>query len=68
MAVAGKMKVEVQYGEKESNLSLYVVKGGGPSLLGRDWLMVSKIDWHNMKVASLATSQKGVEAFTYKIC
>ena len=34
MAVAGKMEVEVRYRGKESSLSLYVVKGGGPSLLG----------------------------------
>ena len=66
MAVAGKMEVEVRYRGKESSLSLYVVKGGGPSLLGRDWLMVLKIDWHNIKVASLATSQKGVKALLTK--
>ena len=26
-------------------LSLVIVKGEGPSSLGRDWLMVLKLDW-----------------------
>ena len=38
MAVAGKMEVEVRYGEQSAVLTLHVVEGVGANLLGRDWL------------------------------
>ena len=38
MAVLGVMMVQVKYGEYVNNCELYVVKGNGPSLLGRTWL------------------------------
>ena len=38
MAVVGRMKVKVDYGETHRSPFLYVVKGQGPSLMGREWL------------------------------
>ena len=38
MEVTGQMQVTVQYQEQRAKLPLYVVKGTGPSLLGRNWL------------------------------
>lgn len=34
----------VRYGEQQCKGTLIVVKGDGPSLLGRDWLQDVKID------------------------
>ena len=36
--VLSTMKVKVRYGDKEQVLPVHVVKGGGPNLMGRDWL------------------------------
>ena len=44
----GSLDVSVQYGEQESQLLLIVVKGKGPSLFGRDWLKVIKLDWQGI--------------------
>ena len=57
--VLGTIKVEVTLGSQRKVLvlSLVIVKGEGPSLLGRDWLMLLKLDWqaiHSMVRADLA--------------
>ena len=36
--VLGITKIKVRYEKKKLHLSIHVVKGSGPSLLGRDWL------------------------------
>ena len=38
MPVLGEMTVEVAYQENTHSLTLYVVQGNGPTLLGRSWL------------------------------
>ena len=45
LEVLGSMDVEVAYGEQQVILPLLVVKGGGPSLFGRNWLEKIKLDW-----------------------
>ena len=44
----GQTNVSVSYNGKVFNLPLLVVKGNKPSLLGRDWLNVIKLDWQNV--------------------
>lgn len=44
MAVIGEITVTVTYGQKNNLLTLCVIKGDGPSLLGRDWLYQLKVD------------------------
>ena len=44
MAVAGEVTVTVTYRQKQHLLTLCVVKGNGPSLLGRDWLYQLNLD------------------------
>ena len=45
MKVLGKIEVNVEYGEQKEVLTLIVVKGNGPSLLGRNWLNCIRLDW-----------------------
>ena len=45
LEVLGSMDVKVTYGEQQVILPLLVVKGGGPSLFGRNWLEKIKLDW-----------------------
>ena len=35
----------VEYDDQKMRLSLLVVTGNGPSLLGRDWLKQLKLNW-----------------------
>ena len=37
--------VQVQYEDQSKKLSLVVVSGSGPSLLGQDWLKEICLDW-----------------------
>ncbi len=53
--VAGAITVKVYYNAQEKVLDLLVVRGNGPSLLGRDWLRVLQLDWahlHQLNKAS----------------
>ena len=45
MSVVGEMPVEVEYGKQTKLLSLVVVAGHGPNLMGRDWLEQIQLDW-----------------------
>ena len=77
LEVAGQILVEVKYGRQVKQLPLYVVKGNGPSLMGRNWLQHIKLNWQSLKMASLTNTkgqtidwQKQVEALlqTHKMC
>lgn len=46
--VKGTITVSVQHGEQRQELPLLVVRGGGPSLLGRDWLDKLPLDWREI--------------------
>ena len=41
----GTIDVLVKYGNQETTLPLLVVKGEGPSLLGRNWLEKIQLNW-----------------------
>lgn len=56
LAIKGCMLVKVQYDQQEATLSLLVVQGNGPSLLGRDWLQQLQLNWqkiHSLHSCSL---------------
>ena len=46
--VLGSVNVTVKYSNQEASLPLIVVKGDGPSLLGRNWLSHLKLNWHEI--------------------
>ena len=56
LTVLGQQEVKVQHGEQTAKLPLLVVQGKGPSLLGRNWLRVLRLDWkviHQLRGGSL---------------
>ena len=57
LQVAGQMLVHVKYGKQQAQLPLYVVKGNGPSLMGRDWLQKIRLNWRSIKLAPTADMQ-----------
>ena len=46
--VKGSLQVLARHGGQEVHLPLTVVKGSGPSLLGKDWLSQLQIDWEQV--------------------
>ena len=45
LGVLGSISVSVQHNQQQKQLSLLVVSGNGPSLLGRDWLAQLQLNW-----------------------
>ncbi len=57
--VLGERAVTVQYRDQVQQLKLLVVAGEGPSLLGRNWLQVLRLDWRQIgKVALQPTTSQ----------
>ena len=50
--------MNVQYGDYSGSHTLYVVKGGGPCLLGRDWLQHIELDWASIKALYVTKNSK----------
>ena len=48
----GLIEVNVSYNKQHYTGKLYIVEGGGPPLLGRDWLAHIKLDWPNLLAIS----------------
>ena len=48
LSIKGCMVVKVCYGQQEAKLTLLVVHGKGPSLLGRDWLQSLQLNWQEI--------------------
>ena len=65
MPVLGQRTVNVQYGDYSGSHTLYVVKGSGPCLLGRDWLQHIRLDWASIKAVYVTKNSK-VEALIRK--
>ena len=56
LPVIGQISVVVKYLEQKCLLTLLVVRGEGPSLLGRDWLQVLNITLDKLNVLRIETS------------
>ena len=46
--VLGAVMVPVKYGSQQKKLNALIVEGGGPNLLGRDWLEEIRLDWETI--------------------
>ena len=57
----GVTQVTVKYGEQSRKLTLYVTKGDGPCLLGREWLRSIQLDWKTIGLTILDTASTQVE-------
>ena len=66
IAVLGQMEVEVRYGGHTSHHKLYVVRGRGPPLLGRDWVQHLRLDWASIHFMFIEGNHTGVEEVTSK--
>ena len=53
--IKGQLPVQVYYGQQTFDLTLVVVAGSGPSLLGRNWLHSIRLDWQAIHKASSVT-------------
>jgi len=51
LQVLGQLTVDVSYHNQQGLYTLYVVKGSGPSLLGRDLLKHIRLDWKGLTMA-----------------
>ena len=60
LPVVRQLQVEVSYQNQCAKLALYVVKGQGPSLLGREWLRQIKLDQRSIGVISLANKTEAL--------
>ena len=66
MASNGQMSVNVRYGSYNGKHTLYVIKGDGPCLLGRDWLHHIQLDWASIKAVHMSKGPSKVEALVQK--
>lgn len=48
ISIKGLIQVPVTYNDQTKLLDLLVVKGNGPSLMGRDWLHEIKLNWSEL--------------------
>ena len=58
LSTLGKCLVTAKYQNQKKNMEIYVVKGKGPTLLGRDWLQHFKLDWARITQVSIAQNLK----------
>ena len=58
--VLGSIPVEVTYKRQKKSLSLLVVAGEGPSLLGRDWLAELQLDWRELYLVHQSLSLQDI--------
>ena len=63
LVVLGKILVRIDYNGNQLNEHLYVVKGNGPTLLGRDLLTKIKLDWSSVyKVTDVTDKLRELKA------
>jgi len=61
MQVLGTMEVQVKYGQYAENHKLFVIKGAGSSLMGRDWLQYIHLYWKSLGVGKVYGSSVSLD-------
>ncbi len=59
--VLGQITLRVSFQQQNHILSLLVVPGTGPALLGRDWLEKMKLDWQNIHLLKQVMPQLSIQ-------
>ena len=54
--VKGCVHVVVEYGSQRETLNLLVVKGNGPSLMGCNWFLKIRLNWHELMALTTSKS------------
>ena len=55
--VVGVINIPVSYQTQTAELELIIVAGEGPSLFGRDWLRVLRLDWESLNTIQSAGTE-----------
>ena len=66
ITVLGEMDVDVKYGDQENTLTLLVIKGPGPSLIGRNWMSHVQFNWSVIKHTRNSDYQNELEVLLEK--
>ena len=66
ITVLGEMDVDVKYGDQENTLTLLVIKGPGPSLIGRNWMSHIRFNWSVIKHTRNSDYQNELELLLEK--
>ena len=62
VSVVGEITVQVKYRGQVKSLSLIVVKGSGPALLGRNWLQEIRLNRHQIAYTVAGSDNKELQA------
>ena len=66
LSIKGVINVTVKYEDQCHSLQLTVVKGSGPSLLGRDWLLKIKLNWEKLQLNYVRPKALKLEDILFK--
>ena len=66
ITVLGEMDVDVKYEDQENTLTLLVIKGPGPSLIGRNWMSHIQFNWSVIKHTRNSDYQNELEVLLEK--
>ena len=61
MKLIEEITAAAKYGEQSHTLSLMIVNGNDPSLLGRDWLHSFTLDWKHIASMKIDNTHKEVD-------
>ena len=66
LMVLGEIQVQVEHRKQKQQMPLIVVKGEGPTLLGRDWLKFIQLDWRPILNLKTDTETKELKTLLHR--
>ena len=66
LTVLGEIQVQVEHRKQKQQMPLIVVKGEGPTLLGRDWLKFIQLDWRQILNLKTDTETKELKTLLHR--